>query len=168
MAGLKSWQCKDTTGNIVLLYKSARRSLAACRVFPCDMISHRKTPMHRIPTTLFEEAIAALKIQYETSKQLNFELGMCRAIGTMGMVNYQLSLVRHDKNLPNLAIEQLEERVERARNVKHALNAENMNPHARTEMSLLSVIHESVGLDRSYKHRWRLLQPSTVSPQHTN
>lgn len=52
--------------------------------------------------------------QYRGAKELRLEPDMCRAIGTLGMVNYQIYLETGEESLLDLAISQIEERVERA------------------------------------------------------
>jgi len=61
-----------------------------------------------------EDSKKASEDQYHAAKQLNLEKYICRAVGTHGMVNYQLFLLNQDHTLLNSAIIQLEERVERA------------------------------------------------------
>ena len=53
--------------------------------------------------------------QYEVARRLalSAEEEMCRAIGNLGMANYQLSQQRHDRQLLQTAIAQVLERVER-------------------------------------------------------
>ena len=70
-----------------------------------------------------EDAKRASKAQYETAKQIRHEAGMCRAIGTLGMTNYQLSQQSHDAGLLALAIEQLSERVQIARKIRDSADA---------------------------------------------
>ena len=55
--------------------------------------------------------------QYEGAKRLHLEKFACRAIGNVGRANYQLYMESEDKNpaLLSLAIDQLNERVERAK-----------------------------------------------------
>ncbi|AEO65533.1 uncharacterized protein THITE_2033176, partial [Thermothielavioides terrestris NRRL 8126] len=60
-----------------------------------------------------EDAKRAFEMQYRTAEELGAEQAMCRAIGNLGMVNYQLS-----QQMLQLAIEQLNERVDRARRIK--------------------------------------------------
>lgn len=67
----------------------------------------------------FEDAKRTFEIQYETAKQLKFYWAMCRSVGNMGVVNCQLSLLKgHDETLLKLAIAQLTERVQIARQIK--------------------------------------------------
>jgi tetratricopeptide (TPR) repeat protein len=55
--------------------------------------------------------------QYYGAKQLNLDKFACRAVGTLGMVNYQLYLLNQDSSLLETAISQLTERVERAQQI---------------------------------------------------
>jgi tetratricopeptide (TPR) repeat protein len=61
-----------------------------------------------------EEAKRVAEEQYKGAVELNLEKFACRAIGTAGVLNYQLYLENNDKTLLNTAIDQLNERVERA------------------------------------------------------
>jgi tetratricopeptide (TPR) repeat protein len=62
-----------------------------------------------------------LRKQYETAKKLDHRAAACRAIGNIGMVNYQLHLLSPDPTLLQLATKQLEERVQRAQNNDNAM-----------------------------------------------
>ncbi|KAH9858736.1 hypothetical protein C2E23DRAFT_880176 [Lenzites betulinus] len=61
------------------------------------------------------EAKAAFEAQYAIGQELRWEREMCRAIGNLGMINYQLWQVSHEGGLLDEAIKQLRERVELAR-----------------------------------------------------
>ena len=74
-----------------------------------------------------EDAKLAFKDEYETAKQLNLDRGMCRAVGNLGMVNYQLFSVTRDRTLLDLATTQLIERVERARQLQRSPASESKN-----------------------------------------
>ncbi|KAL1940863.1 hypothetical protein VTO73DRAFT_7904 [Trametes versicolor] len=65
-----------------------------------------------------DEARSALEAQYAMARELGWERGTCRAVGNLGMVNYQLSQSTHDDGLLDAATRQLEERVELARSLK--------------------------------------------------
>ena len=70
-----------------------------------------------------EDAKRVFQIQYDTAKQLGADKSLCRAVGNLGMVNYQLSQAnpkQPDVELLELAIAQLNERVETARVVQNA------------------------------------------------
>lgn len=68
----------------------------------------------------FEDAKRAFQMQYDMAKQFKYEHGICRAVGNLGMVNYQLSQQYQDDLLLDLAIKQLTERVQSARRIKQA------------------------------------------------
>ncbi|RDA87707.1 hypothetical protein CP532_1762, partial [Ophiocordyceps camponoti-leonardi (nom. inval.)] len=75
-----------------------------------------------------EDAKSAFECQYRTAQRLGLELQMCRAVGNLGMVNYQLSQQQHrDEKLLDAAIHQLEQRVDKARR----LSARQENDAAR-------------------------------------
>ncbi|PHH91525.1 hypothetical protein CDD83_128 [Cordyceps sp. RAO-2017] len=65
-----------------------------------------------------EDAKAAFESQYRTAERLGLEWQMCRAIGNLGMVNFQLSQQHRDERLLDTAIRQLEQRVETARSLR--------------------------------------------------
>jgi tetratricopeptide (TPR) repeat protein len=67
-----------------------------------------------------EDSKRAAEDQYNGAKQLNLKKFACRAIGNVGMVNYQLYLEGDPKDdgLLESAISQLNERIERARDIK--------------------------------------------------
>jgi tetratricopeptide (TPR) repeat protein len=70
------------------------------------------------------EAKIAIEDQLRTAQQLCSEREVCRAVGNLGMVNYQLFIQNQkngDDSLLQLAIKQLEERIERAKSLKHPL-----------------------------------------------
>ncbi|KAI0410136.1 hypothetical protein F4802DRAFT_593005 [Xylaria palmicola] len=61
------------------------------------------------------DARDAFQMQYQLAKQIGAPEQMCRAIGNLGMANYQIGLVDQDPTHFQVAIEQLMERVESAR-----------------------------------------------------
>jgi tetratricopeptide (TPR) repeat protein len=61
-----------------------------------------------------EDSKQVCEEQYFAAKQLKLEKFTARAVGTLGMVNYQLFLLNQDQALLENAISQLEERVQRA------------------------------------------------------
>lgn len=65
-----------------------------------------------------EEAKRVAEEQYKGAVELNLQKFACRAIGTAGMLNYQLYLENNDKTMLNTAIDQLNERVERAQKIE--------------------------------------------------
>ena len=62
-----------------------------------------------------EDSKRAAEEQYHGAIQLNLEKFACRAIGNVGMVNYQLYLLSKDEKLLSSAISQFHERIERAK-----------------------------------------------------
>jgi tetratricopeptide (TPR) repeat protein len=94
------------------------------------------------------EARTAFQTQYEIAKTLGDHRAACRAIGNVGMTNYQLFQQRHDDTLLELAIEQLKERVNRARQIKQALNTEKMDPRKKFGRLKHASVWESIGLNR--------------------
>ncbi|KAI0904145.1 hypothetical protein F4823DRAFT_232738 [Ustulina deusta] len=65
-----------------------------------------------------KDARDAFQMQYQLAKQIGDPLQMCRAIGNLGMANYQIGLVNQDPTHFEVAIEQLTERVESARHLR--------------------------------------------------
>ena len=94
------------------------------------------------------EARIAFQNQYEIAKTLEDHRAACRAIGNVGMTNYQLAQQRHDDGLLELAIEQLKERVNRARRIKQVLKTEKMDPRKKFGRLKHASVWESIGLNR--------------------
>jgi tetratricopeptide (TPR) repeat protein len=68
--------------------------------------------------TRLEDCRKASEDQYNTAKILNLDKFACRAIGILGMVNYQLFQLNEDRHLLTTAIRQLEERIDRAQQIE--------------------------------------------------
>jgi tetratricopeptide (TPR) repeat protein len=94
------------------------------------------------------EARHALQTQYDIAKDLGDHRVACRAIGNIGMTNYQLYQQNRDDALLELAIEQLKERVSRARHIKQALDAAKMDERKRFSRKKHASVWESIGLNR--------------------
>ncbi|KAL8723484.1 MAG: hypothetical protein Q9225_000217 [Loekoesia sp. 1 TL-2023] len=94
------------------------------------------------------DAKRAFQLQYNTAKQLKYERASCRAIGNLGMVNYQLYKENNDETLLDLAIKQLTERVESARRTKAALSSEKADHHTKARQMNYAVTREVIGLSR--------------------
>ena len=62
-----------------------------------------------------EDAKRVLEIQYATANKLGSEHAKCRAVGNLGMVNYQLYLKNNNKELLEDAFQQQVERIHSAR-----------------------------------------------------
>ncbi|KAL8886796.1 MAG: hypothetical protein Q9215_005534 [Flavoplaca cf. flavocitrina] len=97
---------------------------------------------------LLEEAKGASEVQYETALKLGSERGVCRALGNLGTVNFQLFQRSHDENLLELAIEQQTQRVERARLITASVNAQDTDRKTRAKNAKYSIKQESMGLAR--------------------
>lgn len=81
--------------------------------------------VHRLMDDL-QKAKEACQTQFDLAKGLSFtaEAEMCRAIGNLGMTNYQLSQEQRDHQLLLLATQQLHERVDRAAKLQERLQEE--------------------------------------------
>ncbi|KAI4256985.1 MAG: hypothetical protein L6R42_005918 [Xanthoria sp. 1 TBL-2021] len=97
---------------------------------------------------LLEEAKDASEVEYETALKLGSERGICRALGTLRMINFQLSQRSHDENLLRLAIEQLTQRVESARRITASMNVEGTDRKTRAKNAKESTKREFIGLSR--------------------
>jgi tetratricopeptide (TPR) repeat protein len=93
---------------------------------------------------LLEDAKRAFGMQYETAKQLGLAPATCRAVGNLAMVNYQLAQQSSDSELLDLAIRQIQERVQRARDLRLSVgNSSIANPVLRSAINW-----EIIGLSR--------------------
>ncbi|OJD15805.1 hypothetical protein AJ78_03985 [Emergomyces pasteurianus Ep9510] len=97
---------------------------------------------------LLEEAKNAFQIQYNTAKQLQFKRAMCRAVGNLGMTNYQLSQKIGDEVLLEMAIAQLSERVQSARDIKKAINFQQTDTPTNLQWLKVATTWEAIGLSR--------------------
>ena len=71
------------------------------------------------------DAKRAFEVQYETAKQFKFERAVRRSVGNLGMINYHLSQQDHDDALLKLAVDRLMERVQSARYLREAIDAQD-------------------------------------------
>ncbi|PGH13578.1 hypothetical protein AJ79_03571 [Helicocarpus griseus UAMH5409] len=94
------------------------------------------------------DAKRAFQNQYDTAKQLQFERAMCRAIGNLGMANYQLSRQKDDEALLELAIKQLVERVQIARHIKDNIGSQSTDSRTKSQLAKTATMWESIGLAR--------------------
>ncbi|KAI6040364.1 hypothetical protein EDC04DRAFT_3140281 [Pisolithus marmoratus] len=93
-----------------------------------------------------EDAKRMFEDQHNTAKRLSNEQAQCRAVGNLGMVNYQLA--GRNGGLPlDLAIEQLTERVTSVRRLKAALDTRSSDPSQRHSFNIFTT-WEIVGLSR--------------------
>lgn len=95
-----------------------------------------------------EHAKKAFEAQYEASKSAELDFEACRAIGNLGMVNYQLSEQLKDSGLLMLAIHQQRERVERCENLKTRLEAETGLANSASSKLRQLEVWMTIGLTR--------------------
>ena len=79
-----------------------------------------------------EDAKRTFLDQYESSKQLELDQATCRAVGNLGITNYQLWLSSRNDQLLQDSINQLNERVDRARALKAAVHTAGERQYAST------------------------------------
>ncbi|OLN85665.1 hypothetical protein CCHL11_08283 [Colletotrichum chlorophyti] len=96
---------------------------------------------------LFEDAGRAFSEQYETAKELNSTREMCRAIGNLGMINYQLSLEETDNKLLDVAITQLTKRVRLAESLIRGISPQPSTASSKRELSMYET-WKTIGLCR--------------------
>lgn len=94
------------------------------------------------------DAKRAFEMEYDMAKELEYEHGMCRAVGNLGMVNYQLSQERRNDFLLDLATEQLLERIQRAQHIREQSKTDSTDRSSKFHRITLPTIWESIGLSR--------------------
>ncbi|KAF3355121.1 hypothetical protein HYQ45_000419 [Verticillium longisporum] len=94
-----------------------------------------------------DEAQQAFQLQYDAAKKLQWQKPLCRAVGNLGMANFQLSQQRHDDRLLDLAITQLHERVQLAQHLGEVA-ADGVSPAKAASRRQLAVTWESIGQSR--------------------
>ncbi|OTB07259.1 hypothetical protein M426DRAFT_256954 [Hypoxylon sp. CI-4A] len=94
-----------------------------------------------------DDAKEVLEDQYKTAQDLGLDREVCRAIGNLGMVNYQLSLVR-DPALIYIAMDQLNERVESSRRLREVATHQLSDPASKFDLMEFSLREEAIGLGR--------------------
>lgn len=98
-----------------------------------------------------DEARGAFEAQYAIGKELGWERGLCRAVGNLGMINYQLGQATNNERLLDAAIMQQRERVERARRLMktdegmEAPDRGRLNAWETIGLSRLSLCHTARG-----------------------
>lgn len=93
-----------------------------------------------------EDARDAFELQYATARHLNLNWEACRAIGNLGMANYQLGERSESDELFTLAIDQLQERVSRCNDIRNSILTSKKKP-AVQKLRMLDV-WAAVGLGR--------------------
>ncbi|KFY54785.1 hypothetical protein V497_07443 [Pseudogymnoascus sp. VKM F-4516 (FW-969)] len=94
------------------------------------------------------DAKDSFKLQYDTAKSLNIETEICRAIGNLGMVSYQLWETSQDDETLRLAIQQLQERVIRCENIRTNISATSMDATSASQLSRQLDVWAAVALAR--------------------
>lgn len=95
-----------------------------------------------------EDAKRVCEEQYKTAKHIHSNQEMCRAVGNLGMVNYQLYLLTKNPEILDIAIGQIQERVERARQLRQVSAGEVSDPIARAHLVSSALTREAIGLAR--------------------
>ena len=93
-----------------------------------------------------EEARDAFQAQYASAKDLHLDLEACRAIGNLGMVNYQLSQGSGSDELLLVAANQLQERVDRCNSIRENILASERDPPVQRLRQL--DVWAAIGLSR--------------------
>ena len=94
------------------------------------------------------DAKRTFKMQYDVAKELKYLQAACRAVGNLGMVNYQLSQQNNDDTLLDLAIQQLTERVQTARHMREIIDCAAIDPPTRGSQVRYATTREVIGLSR--------------------
>ncbi|KAG7123642.1 hypothetical protein HYQ44_002278 [Verticillium longisporum] len=94
-----------------------------------------------------DDAQKAFQLLYDAAKKLQWKKPLCRAVGNLGMANFQLSQQRHDGRLLDLAITQLNERVQLAQHLGEVA-ADGVSPAKAASRRQLAVTWESIGQSR--------------------
>lgn len=94
------------------------------------------------------DAKHTLEVQSRLAKNLGLERERSRAIGNLGIVNYQLFLQDRDYTLLDLAIEQLIEGIQSARRLKRTDENQSTSSKVRDAWFQYCNTRESIGLTR--------------------
>ncbi|KAK1964350.1 hypothetical protein LY78DRAFT_682549 [Colletotrichum sublineola] len=94
-----------------------------------------------------EDANDAFTKQYEAAKELGADHEICRAVGNMGMLNFRLSQRDNDQNLLDLAITQLQERVDLAEDLRRNTIAQAETSNSTPSLQVLET-WKTIGLCR--------------------
>ncbi|KAK2012320.1 hypothetical protein LZ32DRAFT_678169 [Colletotrichum eremochloae] len=94
-----------------------------------------------------EDANDAFTKQYEAAKKLGADHEICRAVGNMGMLNFRLSQRDNDQSLLDLAITQLQERVDLAEDLRRNTIAQAETSNSTPSLQVLET-WKTIGLCR--------------------
>ncbi|KAJ9143126.1 Tetratricopeptide repeat protein 28 [Pleurostoma richardsiae] len=97
---------------------------------------------------LLEAARRALQMQYDTAKEIGFERGLCRAVGNIGMINYQLYLLNGKDALLDVAIKQQRERISSAQKLRMSSKLKDIEPNRAARWLREANTWESIGHSR--------------------
>lgn len=95
-----------------------------------------------------EDAKMAFEMQYFMARDGGFERAVCRAIGNMGMVNYQLFRRTGKMDYLSLATFNLTERVQLARQIQESADRLDMDPNVKERWKGEARTWETIGLSR--------------------
>ncbi|KAK2773511.1 hypothetical protein CKAH01_13551 [Colletotrichum kahawae] len=93
------------------------------------------------------DAKRACEEQYQSAKLMGLELETERAIGNLGMVNYQLFLLNHDEEYLAVAIKQLEERVDICRRLRAPTDSQEDSRRKEAKIQTATA-HEAIAFAR--------------------
>ncbi|WDK15275.1 hypothetical protein CGRA01v4_06556 [Colletotrichum graminicola] len=94
-----------------------------------------------------EHASNAFTKQYEAAKEVGADREICRAVGNMGMLNFRLSQRDNDQSLLDLAITQLQERVDLAEDLRRNTLAQAESANSAHWLQVLET-WKTIGLCR--------------------
>ncbi|KAI9282988.1 hypothetical protein BC943DRAFT_281043 [Umbelopsis sp. AD052] len=133
-------------------YDQARDLLEAAvkELGPCKERADFSGELCVVYRHLGELALAkqAAEIEYNTAKEIQLEPVICRTIGNLGMINYQLSQRDGDSSLLDLAIVQLTERIKTARHMQNTSDTKSDDPNIRAQIRMTATTWETIGLAR--------------------
>ncbi|GAB1743489.1 hypothetical protein NU219Hw_g9317t1 [Hortaea werneckii] len=95
-----------------------------------------------------EDARRAFEIQYDIARSIKSLPATCRAVGNLGMVNYQLSQQIGDDRLLDVAIQQLNERVDCARAIQNVSVGVIEDKSVLASKAKYGATREAIGLAR--------------------
>jgi hypothetical protein len=95
-----------------------------------------------------EDAQKACEEKYNVAKKLGLDTEACRAIGNLGMINFELYQSNKDVKLLDLAISQLQERIDISHKLKLFAPLDIRDPAARASLIHFASQREAIALAR--------------------
>jgi tetratricopeptide (TPR) repeat protein len=95
-----------------------------------------------------EDAKKACQEEYDMARELNMDTEMCRAIGNLGMVNFELYQSSKDAGLLDLAMAQLQERVDLAQKLKTSATSDCHDAASRASLMDFANQRKAIALSR--------------------